>query len=68
MESLKNSEPTPETEKGIDLDELQGEAEKLVSLLKDRQPGLMTWNDFMRERLEALHSLASKALNKKDNG
>lgn len=35
----------------IDLDQLQTEAERLVSLLKDRQPGLMTWNEMLRSRL-----------------
>jgi hypothetical protein len=29
---------------GISLDELQSETEKLLSLLKDRQPGLFIWN------------------------
>ena len=51
-------------EKGINLDELQQEAEKLVSLLKDRQPGLMTWNEFIQERLQNLHRLTSQALDK----
>lgn len=53
-----------DSSKGVSLDELQQETEKLLSLLKDRQPGLMTWNEFMRERLTALHKLTSLALNK----
>ena len=50
--------------KGINLDDLQQETEKLLALLKDRQPGLMTWNEFMQERLQNLHKLASQALGK----
>lgn len=51
-------------EKGINLDKLQRETEKLLALLKDRQPGLMTWNDFLRDRLTNLHKLTSQALGK----
>ncbi len=57
----------PEQREGIDLEELQGEAEKLLDLLRNRQPEFMTWNDFMKERLEALHRLTSKALGKEEN-
>lgn len=67
MERVPEIDASPEKEKGIDLDELQSEAEKLVSLLKDRQPGLMTWNNFLRERLEAIHQLTSKVFNKKES-
>ena len=49
---------------GISLDDLQQETEKLLALLKDRQPGLMTWNEFMHERLQNLHKLTSQALGK----
>jgi len=66
MKSPEMGGGSPEKEKGINLDKLQGEAEKLLSLLKDRQPGLMAWNEFMKERLEAIHKLTSKALDKKD--
>ena len=48
----------------VNLDELQSEAEKLVILLKDRQPGLMTWHDWLNNRLERLHQLTSDALGK----
>lgn len=48
----------------IDLDELQKEAEKLVALLTEREPGLMAWNMCIRERLESLHKLLSKAFSK----
>lgn len=48
--------------KGINLDDLQQETEKLFALLKDRQTGMMTWNEFMHERLVALHALISPAL------
>ena len=47
MKSPEMGGGSPEKEKGINLDKLQGEAEKLLSLLKDRQPGLMAWNEFM---------------------
>lgn len=43
--------------KGIDLDELQQEVEKLLALLKDRQKGMMSWHSFLHERLQKLHAL-----------
>jgi len=43
--------------KGVNLDELHQEAKKLVALLDDRQPGLMSWNQFMQERMQKLHAL-----------
>lgn len=49
---------------GINLDELQQEMERLLALFKDRKPGLMTWNEFLHERLQNLHKLASRALGK----
>jgi len=49
---------------GVDLNELQREVEKLLGLLMNRQPGLSTWNDFMRQRLTELHRLTSLALGK----
>ena len=57
-----NTTATAETKKGIDLDELQRETERLLSLLRDRQPGLMSWNEFMHEQLTKLHALAAQAL------
>ena len=48
----------------IDLNDLQQETEKLLTLLEDRQPGMTTWNEFVRERLQNLHKLASQALGK----
>jgi len=48
-----------EVVKSINLDELQEEMEKLLSLLKDRQPGLFTWNEFLMERMKKIHSLLS---------
>lgn len=48
----------------ISLDDLQQETERLLAFLRDRQPGLMTWNGFMRERLQRLHGLISQALRK----
>ncbi|MBI2482262.1 MAG: hypothetical protein HYV76_01730 [Candidatus Vogelbacteria bacterium] len=59
-----NAKKTEGEKKGINLDDLQQETEKLLSLLKDRQPGLMTWNEFMQERLQNLHKLAAQALGK----
>lgn len=53
--------------RGINLDELQQEIEKLLGLLKDRQPGLISWNEFMMKRLTTLHRLTSKALGKPSN-
>lgn len=49
----------------ISLDELQQEVEKLLALLKDRQPGQLTWHGFMVERLTRLNTLTSIALCKK---
>ncbi len=45
----------------IDLDELQYEAEKLVSLLQDRHPDLMSWNDWLFRRLTKLKELIREA-------
>ena len=45
----------------MNLDELQIEIEKLLSLLKDRQPGLITWNMFLGERLEAIKKMLDAA-------
>lgn len=41
----------------IDLDELQRETEQLLSLLKNRQPGLRSWNFWMTCRLTNLKKL-----------
>jgi hypothetical protein len=45
----------------MNLDELEKETEKLLSLLRDRQPGLFTWHGFMKERLENIVRMAAKA-------
>lgn len=45
----------------MNLDELQREVEKLSSLLNDRQPGTMTWNMFLSERLTNIKKLIEKA-------
>lgn len=42
----------------MNLDELQTETEKLLALLNDRQPGFMTWNLFLVERLTAIKKMA----------
>jgi hypothetical protein len=38
----------------MNLDKLQTEAQRLVLLLEDRHPGLMTWSDFFHETLDAI--------------
>jgi len=44
------------------LDELEREADLLLRLLKDRHPGLMTWNDFLGTRLRNLRKLIHEAV------
>ena len=44
------------------LDSIQKEAEMLVELLKDRQPGIMIWCDFFHERLQNLKNLTSSVI------
>ena len=56
------TETDTRSEKGVRLDDLQTEVEKLLLLLKDRQTGLMGWNGWMKERLENIHHLTGKAL------
>jgi hypothetical protein len=43
------------------LDELKREVQSLMSLLNDPQPGLMTWNMMMHERLVKLHRMIESA-------
>jgi len=38
-------------------DKLQEEAEKLVSLLKDREVGLFSWHMLLNKRLKSIHDL-----------
>ncbi len=65
LEQKQASAKKPEGEKkGINLDDLQQETEKLLALLNDRQPGLMSWNEFVQERLQNLYKLTSQALDK----
>ena len=42
--------------KGLSLDEIQNEAEKLVSLLKERETGMFSWHMLLNERLMSLHN------------
>ena len=42
------------------LDKLQAEVEKLLSLLKDRQPGLMTWKEHVEERLKTIQKMITE--------
>ena len=44
-------------QKGISLDELQQEADKLLKLLDDRHPGTFVWNMFMMERLKNIRRI-----------
>ena len=46
---------------GMDLDELQSECEKLLGLLRAREPGLFTWNDYVHLRLTNIVRLAKDA-------
>lgn len=48
---MKAEQPT------ISLDDLQEQTEKLLHLLKDRQPGLMTWHQFMSERINCIYRM-----------
>jgi len=43
--------------KSVDLDELQGVLKKTLSLLEERQPGLMSWNGMLEERLNDLNRI-----------
>lgn len=43
--------------KGLQFDELRREAEKLLELLREPEPGYATWNEFLAERLRALKAL-----------
>lgn len=45
----------------MNLNELQAEIEKLLSLLKDRQQGCMSWNIFLEERLRNIVNMAASA-------
>ena len=49
---------------GIDLDILQGETERLLALLKDRQHRLSSWNEMLQLRIENFYKLTSQALGK----
>ncbi len=45
----------------MNLDELQIEVEKLLSLLKDRQIGVLAWNMFLTERLRSIQEMIKAA-------
>ncbi|MBI2674622.1 MAG: hypothetical protein HYX22_02705 [Candidatus Yanofskybacteria bacterium] len=49
---------------GVNLNELQQETEKLLSLLKDRQSEPIAWSEFLYKQLHTLHALTSQALGK----
>lgn len=44
---------------------MREEAEKLAALMRDPQPGLFTWADFVRERVEAINELWYGAASRK---
>ncbi len=46
---------------GIDLDDLQSRCEKLLSVLKDRHPGLYVWNQTLKQLLMGLNRIISLA-------
>jgi hypothetical protein len=46
---------------GINLDELQRETQRLLNLLKNREPGLMTWNTFLRDQIVGMRSMLADA-------
>lgn len=46
--------------KGIDLDELQKDVEKLLSLLEHRERGLITWNVMLKDRLLSIHQITKQ--------
>ncbi len=50
--------------KSVNLDEIQQEMEKLLPLLKDRQCGLMIFDELTQKRLQNLSELISQALGK----
>lgn len=56
---LRQNKPKSK-EGGVNLNELQSEAEKLLSLLKDRQQGLFSWNQCMHDCLKNMHELTSR--------
>lgn len=43
----------------MNLDTLQQETEKLLSLLQDRHPGLIAWNVALRRQLSEVKKLAA---------
>jgi hypothetical protein len=45
----------------LTFDRLQEEVEKLFALLKDRQPGLMSWHALLNERLSNLRAMLDMA-------
>ena len=51
-----------EQKKGVSLDELQEETRKLLALLEDRHEGLMSWSQFLHDRLKNMYGLVSEAL------
>lgn len=45
----------------MNLDELQNEVEKLLSLLRAREIGLMSWNELLLDRLKTIHQFIHQA-------
>lgn len=46
-----------EEKKGINLDDLEWEVQGLLTLLKDRELGLMSWNRLLKEKIVNLRKL-----------
>lgn len=63
-ESKETREEKTANDPTIDLNDFQKEVEKLLALLNDRQTGLTTWHEFMKEQLENIHKFTSRALGK----
>lgn len=45
----------------MNLEELEKETEKLLSLLRNREPGAMIWNKMLKDKLEIIVEMAAKA-------
>jgi hypothetical protein len=55
-------EPLPAGKRSLNLDQLQEESDKMSNLLKDRQTGMVSWHQFMHERVNNMYSLVAQGL------
>lgn len=60
----QKAEAEARANEGINLNDLEQQARKLLSLLNDRHPELDHWNRAMRERLQSIYKIISRALGK----